>query len=166
MNISTEHKIAGICSKDPKQYAINNPVALGGKLYATNGRGAVIIPIEMDENDRDGVIPLPLLRSTRRKVEVHLGETTASNSHEVTLPRPDLDVRWPKALGDMLQQAEALETERVIAIDARSLAGIAAALGAKNNVVVLRIPKGLEPIVVRARCGPQDGRGLIHQQCP
>lgn len=153
------------------------------EVRATDSYMAARFPVQLDEGDTDGPIPVEALKSSRKSpfsflkktsiranshVEVVAGTGEDASAPYVTLPRetsayqyPDLDRLWPGE-GD-------LNAFRV-AIDATKLIALAKAIGAagKNQGVVLQFfnspngdPSALRSILVTPLGGDDDSPSAI-----
>lgn len=133
-------------------------VTYAGKLVATNGRMLAVIPVELNEHDKEewvNVEALSLARKAVRKgesVNITLNDQAEIAGSGIKMKRSahDLEAESDKYPNwrQVIPQAE--ETDTVVCFDAELLVQLVAAIGTRG--VQMRIPKGslgcitIEPI--------------------
>lgn len=161
MKTNKDCKIEAVISRDASRPAIGLPYFRGGALWATDGRAMVKLPVESDETDTEGWIPVDALKAARKlsgrldSVSIHLnGAATLCNG--AAFPRRDEKrgegTRWPNC-ERIFEDAMGKETKLSIALDVRLLAAIADAMGTDqvklhltDELTVIRVsPVGKAP---------------------
>ena len=144
MKISKKYIIEKVMSENKDRYTLTTGMIRkrgGGYVAeATNGRIAVLVPVEMDENDKPGRITREALRLARTKA--NLGIIKATDQLELKngwkLPRPA-----EKELGNFpdIEQVipkESARKEMVFSINPTFLKNLADAMGAET--ITLYVP--------------------------
>ncbi len=139
-------------------------------LAATDGRRAVVLPVEGEEGDTDGAVTREVLQAAGKArpkscgddVYVRANGTLEALPGPITFPRPCPEARFP----DVESVTPNGEPEYRITLDAKFLAEIAAAMGC--DAVTLELHDDGLPIVVLPStggvrdCSPVPGaRGLL-----
>jgi hypothetical protein len=140
MKLNKKIKIEAIASNDSTRHGITAPfleVENGkGNLIATNGRGIVVVPVDISENDVSGHISIPALKASRKgkilEPSLECLEKTISLQDGTILPRIDLGSfpKWQQVIPD--QEGKTL---RRVALNAEMLFDIASAMGTKGVIL-------------------------------
>lgn len=169
MKTNKDCKIEAVISRDASRPSLGAPYFRGGALWATDGRAMVKLPVESDETDAEGWVPLDALKAARKlagrldTVSIHLnGAATLCNG--AAFPRLDDKRRegtqWPNC-ERVFDDAMGKETKFSVAFDVRLLAAIADAMGTDqvkldltDELTVIRVsPVGKAP--------SPDARGVL-----
>lgn len=109
------------------------------RLIATNGHALVVHPVELEEGDTSGPVPLDALRVIRAK---RAGDSIALSGNAVaeglTYPRPDFGGYYPDV--DRVIPAKP-DTPPTIVFDAASLLALAQAMTDKKPIVRVWVGK-------------------------
>lgn len=168
MRISKTHKIEKICSKDKSRLSCLEHPYLKQKddgtweLQATDGYRLVRIPVEVDESDTEGSIPVNAFKSkipantTERTISANGVATYGSeNGQTITEDRPVAE-KWPdfdRITPDRATNFDNAET--TVSFNAKMLYELAQALG--SNIVKISINGPFQPIGVKAQYGESYG---------
>ena len=137
MKTHKDCKIEAVTSRDATRATLSVPYLRGGCLWATDGRAMVKLPVESDETDTEGFVPVEALKAARKlsgridSISVHLnGAATLANG--ATFPRPTTQTQgfttWPNC-ERVFDDAIGKETKFSVALDVKLLAAIADAMG-------------------------------------
>lgn len=166
MKTHKECQIEKVVSRDASRPGIGFPYFRGGALWATDGRMMVKLPVESDETDTEGWVPVDALKAARKlsgrldSISVHLnGAATLANG--AAFPRPGGDEfkggQWPNC-ERVFDDAIGKETKFSIAFDVKLLAAIADAMGTDkvrlqmtDENTVIRVYPGSDAPNVNAR---------------
>lgn len=146
MRINKENKIEKVCSgkKDYRpalqncHLVVNDANRKESELMATNGRMAVIIPVEAGDHDVTGPITPESLQAGRKAFPKHTDMNISANSSLAveggpTFPRPDC----PGFPTENMRNLFPKETGKIrIGINADMLKAIAEAFGGSGQVIL------------------------------
>jgi len=166
MRIAKKHRMDLATTKETTSYVICDPWLRttddGPCVYATDGRIAVRVPVQIDADDADGCVPSACFKAPlgaraherridcRRMATLH-GKNGALCTHDRPEGRvPDLDELIDNAVRD---------GGRRLAIDVAALSRVAAALGV--NSLMLYVPDDRHGDLFFIGVAPLDGRGEI-----
>ena len=137
MKTHKDCKIEAVTSRDATRMTLSVPYLRGGCLWASDGRAMVKLPVESDESDTEGFVPVDALKAARKlsgrldKIFVHLNGA-ASLANGASFPRPTSQTQgftnWPNC-ERVFDDAFGKETNFSIALDVKLLAAIAEAMG-------------------------------------
>jgi len=186
MKLSKKYKIEEAASKDSSRPSINHieitthndkPVAV-----ATDGRMLAIVPVEMAEDDKPGMITVEALKRSRKfqkrvasrrsfryrrnepdqiiPEDIKLSETDVVFPDRASLPRPAIgETRpypdWTKVVPDGKEH-----TTFKIGLNPSLLYKLAKAMGAGDGGVSILCKSPDEPMIVRAERDP-DALGIL-----
>jgi len=144
MKFSKTHKIANVLSTTANGYGMECAELKGDRLYATNGRAMVVIPVDLDEGDVDGAVPRQALveavkapAKASASVRANGSVIVDTKSGPLTMPRPD-DLNFPN--WDLIKsEASGDEITFKIGINAKLLLDLAKAMGSTDSVVTLTV---------------------------
>lgn len=169
MKTHKDCQIEKVVSRDASRPGIGFPYFRGGALWATDGRMMVKLPVESDETDTEGWVPVDALKAARKlsgrldSISVHLnGAATLCNG--AAFPRPGGDQfkggQWPNC-ERVFDDAMGKETKLSIAFDVRLLTAIADAMG--TDQVKLHLTDELTVIRVSpvGKVPSPDARGVL-----
>lgn len=136
MKTKKDCKIEAVVSRDATRPVLGAPYFRGGALWATDGRAMVRLPVESDETDTEGWVPVEALKAARKvagkldSIAMHVnGAATLLNGQSFPRPNPDtMRGNWP-ACERIWDISNAHETKFTVAFNAELLANIAEAFG-------------------------------------
>jgi hypothetical protein len=168
MKTHKECQIEKVISREPNRPVLHLPYFRGGALWASNGKALVRLPVEEQEGDTEGWVPVSALKEARKLAKqsffasVHVnGAATLENG--TAFPRPDRETmkgEWPNC-ERILEHERAKETRFFVTIDPHELAAIASAMGADS--VRLEMTDELTPVRVfpAGKCPVATAQGLL-----
>ena len=176
MKLDKDCKVEKVCDRTrPGSYGYREPLARpwlkGGNLYATDTYRAVRIPVEVDPDDTDGVVPVEAIKSARaskafRNECLIIMLNGEARTLEASYPRPEVDTvdieQLVPAWADGLEDAP--DTIVTLRFNAKFLAELASALGTDTVTVRVDTAAMRKPIVVNpsgAAIGPDKRLGLL-----
>ncbi len=157
-------EIDQIIDNSSSRFAIHAACLRGNGLWATNGKALVCVPVERDEHDQDGLIPVEALKFARsrsgKKCEVEVQSRARAikiktPTSAMIIRRDIKDIAFPK-IEAVVPPDEEYETS--VYLDGPLLIDLLRALGAhrKNsdghNGVTIKIHKdgGEKPVKIEA----------------
>jgi hypothetical protein len=166
MRISKQAKVEALTTKDDPRYALHYPVLDADYIVATNAHALAVVRIERADDDVDGPVPLEALKAARagRKSEPSEIALPAAEAHVTTktgsvkISRPEINGSFPswRKTASLCPPAA-----RTIYFNARKLADLAAAMGAKDNMIALTLAEGAEDMILVQPCGDPASFGLL-----
>ena len=161
MKINKNCKIELACSTDKQRAAICNPYLeiddKGARMIATNGQILAIVPVDPQEGDKAGLVPVDAIKDARKAKPASLPEATLACNGNVKLldgrqyPRPDFAFPNYRAV----LPAENRPAKFTVGIDAKLLWELAQAMGTQG--VTLEFENELSAIKVRPSAAGQHG---------
>ena len=132
MKLDKKHKPEKALGKEGR-FQVEHAKLDGSNLIATDGRILAVIPVEVGENDRDGLIPKDALTGCRKGLKgrqvptLICGEAVTLHAQGIRMDRPAEDKFPPWE--EVIPAEDEYEAVREIRLNARLLYNLAQALG-------------------------------------
>lgn len=149
------------CLSHPKRHRKNLEHAIldGSNLIATDGRVAVILPVERSKDDRDGYVsPEALINARKVNGEVKCGDSFVL-ANGMSLPRnPEIEAIKPYDW-KMLTPTE--KPSYRVGLNVESLTRICEAMGDESVVLEIIMPESGIPIIKVSPVKVTGARGIM-----
>jgi hypothetical protein len=127
-----------LCSKDKSRAHITQPYfdRDAGKLIATNGAAMAIVPVEAEDTDTSGYVPIPAIVAARKaKTGIELNGSARVPAAGLTLDRLDMQFPdWKLILAGVKSNDEEVYT---VCLNAELLAQLVAEIKKVSHAVEL-----------------------------
>lgn len=159
MKLPSKAKLEKVCGKNDTRYYLNAPYLDVAKkrVVASNGKALVVHPVELDEGDTSGAVPLDAIKAARSKT----GDGTVALAGDaraagIAFPRPDHS-HYPDV--DKVIPTK-LDTPPTVRLDVRLLLDLAEAIG-EGSILSLWVGKDGDAVRVEAARGGSGAFGVI-----